>query len=150
MDGIYSWCLSIMINCLPSILQAALVILDSGLSYYFFLNQTVAGVVIGFTSFCLFLYTAYSLAATFYRHCLYQIPLTFVLRRFVHRWLSEGRRSHPRTPKPHPSHSKSRDRDPLLPMWTPKRTLILFSNTGRRIGMVMWCTPIASPGCWGN
>ena len=118
MDGMDSWRFSIIMDSLPLMLQAALVLLGSGLSYYlFFLDQTVAGVLIGFTSFCLFLYTVCSVAGTFARYCPYQTPLTSALRHFIHRWLPESWRSRPQATKPRPSRPKTNGGDPLLPMW---------------------------------
>ena len=55
-DRMDSWCFSVIMDCTPLTLQVALVLLGSGLSYcLFFLYQIIAGVVIGFTSFCHFL-----------------------------------------------------------------------------------------------
>ena len=119
MDGMDNWRFNLVMDCLPLMLQAALVLLCSGLSYYlFFLDQKVAGVVIGFTSFCLFLYAISSIAATFSRHCPYQTPLSLALRSFARRWLPKRWRSRPKVVKPRPSHSKAKGGDPLLPMWT--------------------------------
>ena len=118
MDGMDSRCLSIIMDCLPLILQAPFVLLGSGLSYYLFFDRTAAGVVIGSTSLCLFLYIICSLAATFSRHCPYQTPLTFVLRRSVYRWLPENWRSSTQASKPRLSRPNAEGGDPLLPMWT--------------------------------
>ncbi|KAF9649473.1 hypothetical protein BDM02DRAFT_3082215, partial [Thelephora ganbajun] len=72
-DGMDTWRFNLVMDCLPLMHQAALVLLGSGLTYYlFFLEQTIAGVVVGFTSFYLFFYTISSLAATFSGHCPYQ------------------------------------------------------------------------------
>ena len=46
MDGMNAWGFKLMMDCLPLMLQAALVLLGSGLSYYLFFDRTVAGVVV--------------------------------------------------------------------------------------------------------
>ena len=118
MDGMDIWRFNLVMDCLPLMLQAALVLLGSGLSYYlFFLDQTVAAVVIGFTSFCLFFYTLSSFAATLSRRCPFQTPLSLVLRYFVRRWLPENWCSRSKVAKPRPSRPKAKGGDPLLPMW---------------------------------
>lgn len=119
MDGMDDWRFNLVMDCLPLMLQTALALLGSGLSYYlFFLEQTLAGVVIGFTSFCLLFYTISSFAATLSRNCPYQTPLSLALRYFALRWLPKCWRSRPQATRPRPSRPKAKGRDPLLPMWT--------------------------------
>ena len=119
MDGMNAWHFNLIMDCLPLMLQAALVLLGSGLSYHlFFLDQTAAGVVIGFTSFCLFFYTISNFAATLSRHCPFQTPLSLALRYFARRWLPKRWRSSSKASGPRPSRPKSKGGDPLLPMWT--------------------------------
>lgn len=118
MDGMDAWGFGLMMDCLPLMLQAALVLLGSGLSYHlFFLDRTVAGIMIGFTSFCLFFYTFSSFAATLSRHCPFQTPLSLVLRYFARRWLPKSWSSRPAA-RPRPCRLKAKVGDPLLPMWT--------------------------------
>ena len=119
MDGMDSWRFNLVMDCLPLMLQAALVLLGSGLSYYlFFLDQTVAGIVIGFTSFCLFFYTASSFAAILSRHCPFQTPLSLGIRSFARRCVPKSWRSRLQATKSRPSRPKAKGGDPLLPMWT--------------------------------
>ena len=119
MDGMDTWRFNLVMDCLPLILQAALVLLGSGLSYHlFFLSQTIAGVVIGFTSFCLFFYTVSSFAATVSRHCPFQTPLSLALRYSSRKLIPRSWCSRSRATKPRPSRPKAKGGDPLLPMWT--------------------------------
>ena len=120
MDGMDAWCFNLVMDCLPLLLHASLLLLGGGLSnYLFFIDQTVAGVVIGFTSFCLLFYFITSAAATISQHCPFQTPLSLTLRYLARRlvpkaWLAENSRR-----KPCPSRPKAKTADHIvLPVWT--------------------------------
>lgn len=119
MDGMDAWRFNLVLDCLPVLLHTSLLLLGSGLSIYlFFINQTVAGVVIAFTSFCLFFYFISSAAAIISQHCPFQTPLSLTLRYLTRRlvpkaWFADGSRR-----KPRPSRPKAKTMDHIvLPMW---------------------------------
>jgi len=120
MDAIDIRCFNLVVDCLPFLLHASLLLLGGGLSnYLFFLNQTVASVVIGFTSFCLLFYFISSAAAIISQHCPFQTPLSLTLRYLACRlspkaWREENPRSKPRSSRP-----KAKTVDRIVhPMWT--------------------------------
>ena len=121
MDAMDVWCFNLVMDCLPLLLHASLLLLGVGLSNYLFsLNQTVAGVVIGFTSFCLLFYFISSAAATISQHCPFQTPLSLTLRYIARRlfpevWREGNLRSKPRSSRP----LKAKTVDRIVhPMWT--------------------------------
>lgn len=84
MDGMDTWCFNLMMDCLPALLNASLLLLGIGLATYLLpLSQTVAVVVIGFTSFCLLFYLASSAAAIIFPHCPLQTPCSLTARYFI-------------------------------------------------------------------
>ena len=81
MDGMVTWRFSLIMECLPLMLQAALLLLGYALSnYLFFVNKTVASVIIGFTTFGLLFYLLIVSAATLSYNCPFQTPLSLLLR----------------------------------------------------------------------
>ena len=85
MDGMVTWKFGLVMECLPLILQAALLLFGYALSnYLFFINKVVASVVIGFTSFGLLLYLLVVAAATLSYNCPFQTPLSHILRLLIH------------------------------------------------------------------
>ena len=85
MDGMVAWRFNLVVDCLPLILQAALLLLGYALSsYLFFINKTVAGVVIGTTSLGVVFYLFVVSAATFSHNCPFQVPLSIVLHSLIH------------------------------------------------------------------
>ena len=92
LDGMVTWHFDLVMECLPLMLQVALLLLGYALSnYLFFVNRAVAGVLIGFTTFGLLFYSLIVLAATLSYTCPFQTPLSLVLR-FVIRFDNEHRR----------------------------------------------------------
>ena len=84
MDGIVTWHFDLVMECLPLMLQIALLLLGYALSdYLFFINKTVAGVLIGFTSFGLLFYFLIVSAATFSYDCPFQTPLSRIFHFFI-------------------------------------------------------------------
>ena len=81
MNGMVTWHFDLVMECLPLMLQIALLLLGYALSnYLFFINKTVASVVIGFTTFGLLFYCLIVSAATLSYNCPFQTPLSNVLR----------------------------------------------------------------------
>jgi len=120
MDGMDMWCFNLVLDCLPLLLHASLLLLGGGLSnYLFFVNQTVASVVIGFTSFCLLFYFISSAAAILSQHCPFQTPLSLTLRYLARRLVPKTWPADSSRKKPRPSRPKAKNTDHIiLPMWT--------------------------------
>jgi len=84
MDGMVTWKFGLVMECLPLMLQAALLLLGYALSnYLFFINRVVASVVISFLTFGLLFYFLIGSAATLSYNCPFQTPLSLVLRFFI-------------------------------------------------------------------
>ena len=84
MDGMVTWKFGLVMECLPLMLQMALLPLGYALSnYLFFINKTVASVVISFTSFGLLFYFLVVSTATFSYNCPSQTPLSLTLRLLI-------------------------------------------------------------------
>ena len=81
MDGMITWKFDLVMEFLPLLLQAALLLLGCALSQYlFFINKTVSSVLIGFTAVGLLLYSLITFAATFSFNCPFQTPPSLILR----------------------------------------------------------------------
>ena len=84
MDGMITWKFGLVMECLPLMLQAALLLLGYALSnYLFFINRVVASVVIGFTSFGVLFFLLVVSAATSSYNCPFQTPLSLVLHSLI-------------------------------------------------------------------
>ena len=80
MNGMVTWHFDFVMESLPLMLQAALLLLGYALSdYLFFVNKTVASVIIGFTSFGLLFYLLVVSAATLSYNCPFQTPASLIL-----------------------------------------------------------------------
>ena len=89
MDGMITWKFGLVMECLPLMLQAALLLLGYALSnYLYFVNRVVASVIIGFTTLGLLLYLLIVIAATLSYDCPFQTPISIILR-FLIRFDSE-------------------------------------------------------------
>jgi len=85
MDGMMTWKFGLVMECLPLMLQAALLLLGYALSDYLLsINRAVASVVIGFLTFGLLFYFLIISAATLSYNCPFQTPLSLILRYFIH------------------------------------------------------------------
>ena len=83
-DGMTNWHFALVMECLPLMLQAALLLLGYALSQYLFsIDKTVASVAIGFTSFGLLFYFLIVAAATFSYDCPFQTPPTLIFHFLV-------------------------------------------------------------------
>jgi hypothetical protein len=94
MKGMDTWYFDLVMECLPLMLQAALLLLGYALSnYLFFVDKVVASVVAGFASFGLLFYFLISFAATVSYTCPFQTPLSLTIRFMIRfdnkhkRWL---------------------------------------------------------------
>jgi len=84
MNGMVTWHFDLVMECLPLMLQAALLLLGYALSnYLFFINKTVASVLIGFTTFGILFYCLIVSAATLSYNCPFQTPLSLTLRYLI-------------------------------------------------------------------
>ena len=87
LDGIVIWYFDQVMQSLPLMLQAALLLLGCALSRYLWeINTTVASVVIGVTSIGVLFYLLIVIAGTASASCPYQTPGAHILRRFL-RWI---------------------------------------------------------------
>ena len=84
MNGMVTWRFDLVMECLPLMLQIALLLLGYALSdYLFFINKVIAGVLIGFTTFGLLFYFLIVSAATLSYDCPFQTPLSLIIRFLV-------------------------------------------------------------------
>ena len=84
MDGMVTWRFGLVMECLPLMLQAALLLLGYALSnYLFFINKAIASVIMGFTTFGLLFYLLVVLAATLSYNCPFQTPLSLLFRLLI-------------------------------------------------------------------
>jgi len=85
MDGMVTWHFDLVMECLPLMLQAALLLLGYALSEYLFsISKTVASVLIGFTTAGLLFYLLIVSAATLSYNCPFQTPLSRILSFLIH------------------------------------------------------------------
>jgi hypothetical protein len=84
MKGIATWRFDLVMESIPLMLQASLLLLGYALSnYLFFIDKVVAGVVIGFMAFGLLFYFLIVSAATFSYNCPFQTPLSLIIRYLI-------------------------------------------------------------------
>ena len=85
LDGIANWYFETVMELLPVMLQAALLLLGCALSLYLWgINTIIAWVIIGVTSFGLFLFLFIVVAGAVSNSCPYQTPSARLLRRLCH------------------------------------------------------------------
>ena len=81
LDGIVTWYFDHVMQLLPLMLQAALLLLGCALSHYLWeVDKTVASVVVGVTSFGVLLYLFIVVAGAIFVSCPYQTPGAQILR----------------------------------------------------------------------
>ena len=84
MDGMVTWKFDLVMECLPLMLQVALLLFGYALSGYLsFINKVVAGVVIGFTTFGLLFYFLIVSAATLSYNCPFQTPISLIIHSLI-------------------------------------------------------------------
>ena len=85
LDGIITWYFEHVLECLPLMLQVALLLLGCALSRYLWeINTAVASVVIGVTSLGMLFYLFILAAGATSDGCPYQTPWTDTIRRLFH------------------------------------------------------------------
>ena len=81
LNGIVSWYFEYVMEALPLMLQAALLLLGCALSRYLWeMDTTIASVILGVTSFGIIFYFFVIVAGTASESCPYQTPWSRVLR----------------------------------------------------------------------
>jgi hypothetical protein len=84
LDGIIAWYFNNVMELLPLMLQAALLLFGCALSRYLWeVNRTIASVVLGVTSFGALSYLFIVIAGTVFENCPYQTPGAHILRHHV-------------------------------------------------------------------
>ena len=84
MGGMVTWHFDLVMECLPLMLQAALLLLGYALSEYLYsIGKVVASVVIGFTAFGLLFYLLIVSAAILSYNCPFQTPASLILHFLV-------------------------------------------------------------------
>ena len=85
LDGIIAWYFEHVLECLPLMLQIALLLLGCALSLYLWeINTAVASVVVGVTSFGMLFYLFIIAAGVTSDGCPYQTPWANIIRRLLH------------------------------------------------------------------
>ena len=85
LDGMATWYFNHVLESLPLMLQAALLLLGCALSWYLWeIDITAASVVIGATSSGVLFYTFIIIAGTAWEGCPYQTPWTNIIHRLLH------------------------------------------------------------------
>ena len=85
LDGIIAWYFEHVLECLPLMLQVALLLLGCALSRYLWeINTAVASMVIGVTLFGMLFYLFIIAAGATSDGCPYQTPWTNIIRRLLH------------------------------------------------------------------
>jgi len=85
LDGIIAWYFEHVLECLPLMLQVALLLLGCALSRYLWeVNTAVASVVVSVTSFGMLFYLFIIAAGATSDGCPYQTPWTNITRRLLH------------------------------------------------------------------
>ena len=80
MNGMVTWHFDLVMESLPLMLQAALLLLGYALSNYLFtIENVVAGVAVGFTAFGLLFYLLIASAATLSYNCPFQTPPSLII-----------------------------------------------------------------------
>jgi len=92
LDGIIAWYFEHVLECLPVMLQIALLLLGCALSRYLWdISTAVASVVIGVTSFGVLFYLSIIAAGVISPGCPYQTPWTNTIRRLFHLIIKHSR-----------------------------------------------------------
>ena len=87
MSGMATWRFKFVLECLPLMLQGALLLLGCALSKYLFtVDHLIAWVVFGFTASGLLFYMIINTAAIASYNCPYQTPLSLIIRFAVKRF----------------------------------------------------------------
>ena len=99
MRGMITWRFKFIMECLPLAMQLSLLLLGYALARYAWdLSRTVSAVITSFTVFGVLFYLFIVFAATVWKTCPFQTPVSLVLRHIIslakkhqHPWLREAR-----------------------------------------------------------
>ena len=81
MRGMITWRFKIIMECLPLVMQLSLLLLGCALARYLWdLSRTVSATIAAFTIFGFFFYLFIVFAATFWKTCPFQTPISLGLR----------------------------------------------------------------------
>jgi len=84
MRGMITWRFKLIMECLPLVMQVSLLLLGYALARYLWdLSRTVSAVIATFTVFGLLFYLFIVFAATVWKTCPFQTPLSLVLRHLI-------------------------------------------------------------------
>ncbi|KAF9782708.1 hypothetical protein BJ322DRAFT_1072149 [Thelephora terrestris] len=84
MRGMITWRFKLIMECLPFVMQLSLLLLGYGLAQYLWgLSHTVSAVIAGFTVFGVLFYLFIVFAATAWKTCPFQTPVSIVFRRVI-------------------------------------------------------------------
>ena len=84
MDGIVTWKFDLVMECLPLMLQVALLLFGYALSKYLSsINKAIAGIIIGFITSGLLFYLLLVSVATFSYNCPFQTPISLILHSLI-------------------------------------------------------------------
>ena len=79
--GMITWRFKMIMECLPFVMQASLLLLGYALARYLWdLSRTVSAVIAAFNIFGLLFYLSIVFAATVWKTCPFQIPVSIILR----------------------------------------------------------------------
>ena len=96
LDGVERWHFHLTIECLPVMLQSALLLLGCALSRYLWtISRIVAGIILAFTLFGVASYIFFTLASIIHYDCPYQTPPS-ILARSLTRYLARSNSAFPR------------------------------------------------------
>ncbi|KAF9783430.1 hypothetical protein BJ322DRAFT_1070796 [Thelephora terrestris] len=91
LNGVNAWCLSHVLESLPLMLQAALLLMGCALSRYLWeVDTTVAAVVVGMTSCGVLFYLSVVIVGAASINCPYQTPLSNLIRRSLDRFFANS------------------------------------------------------------
>ena len=84
MRGMITWRFKIIMECLPFVMQVSLLLLGYALAQYLWgLSRTVSAVITGFTVFGVLFYLFIVFAATAWKTCPFQTPVSVILRHSI-------------------------------------------------------------------
>jgi hypothetical protein len=84
MRGMIAWRFKLIMECLPLVMQVSLLLLGYALARYMWdLSRTVSGVIAAFTVFGVLFYLFIVFAATVWKICPFQTPVSLVLRHII-------------------------------------------------------------------
>ena len=84
MRGMITWRFKLIMECLPLVMQLSLLLLGYALARYVWdLSRTVSAIIASFTIFGVLFYLSIVFAATIWKTCPFQTPVSLVLRHII-------------------------------------------------------------------